>query len=57
VLVDGDSVNHVTEAIASLLADPARLQTLGAAGRDRVEATHNWSRAAAVVDDTLASLR
>jgi phosphatidyl-myo-inositol dimannoside synthase len=56
VLVDGDSVDQLSEAIAVLLADAGRLEALGAAGRERVETTHNWSRAAAVVDDTLASL-
>jgi phosphatidyl-myo-inositol dimannoside synthase len=56
VLVDGESVPRVAEAIASLLGDPARVQQLGAAGRQRVETTHNWSRAAQVVDRTLASL-
>jgi phosphatidyl-myo-inositol dimannoside synthase len=56
VLVDGESVDQLTDCVASLLADPRRLQSLGAAGRERVEATHNWSRAAAVVDDTLASV-
>jgi phosphatidyl-myo-inositol dimannoside synthase len=57
VLVNGDSTEQVAETIASLLADPRRLQALGAAGRERVETTHNWSRAAAVVDQTLARLR
>jgi phosphatidylinositol alpha-1,6-mannosyltransferase len=56
VLVDGSSVQAVADAIASLLGDPARLQALGAAGRERVETTHNWTRAAATVDDVLASL-
>jgi phosphatidyl-myo-inositol dimannoside synthase len=56
VLVDGASVAAVGDAIASLLADPKRLQALGAAGRRRVEMSHNWTRAAAVVDATLAEL-
>jgi phosphatidyl-myo-inositol dimannoside synthase len=54
VLVDGESIAAVTGAVASLLSDPARLQALGSAGRKRVETTHNWVRAAAVVDDVLA---
>jgi phosphatidylinositol alpha-1,6-mannosyltransferase len=57
VLVDGESAEQLAETITSLLTDPVRLQSLGAAGRARVETTHNWSRAAAVVDQTLAGLR
>jgi len=56
VLVDGESVPQVVDTLGSLLANPARLQRLGAAGRERVETTHNWSRAAAVVDATLAGI-
>jgi phosphatidyl-myo-inositol dimannoside synthase len=56
VLLDGESVEQLADTIASLLADPRRLQSLGAAGRERVETTHNWARAAAVLDQTLASL-
>jgi phosphatidylinositol alpha-1,6-mannosyltransferase len=56
VLVDGTSVDDVTKAVGSLLADPQRLQALGAAGRQRVETSHNWTRAAATVDATLAEL-
>jgi phosphatidyl-myo-inositol dimannoside synthase len=57
VLVDGESVRDVATAISVLLSDPDRLRALGAAGRERVETTHNWSRAAEVVDQTLACLR
>jgi phosphatidylinositol alpha-1,6-mannosyltransferase len=57
VLVDGESEAEVTRAICALLADPDRLRALGAAGRQRVETTHNWWRAADVVDQTLAGLR
>jgi phosphatidylinositol alpha-1,6-mannosyltransferase len=56
VLVHGEAVDEVTQTIRALLADPHRLQALGAAGRQRVETTHNWARAAAVVDQTLAGL-
>jgi phosphatidyl-myo-inositol dimannoside synthase len=56
VLVDGDSASAVANAITSLLANPERLTAFGAAGRERVETTHNWSRAAAVVDHTLTHL-
>ncbi len=57
LLVDGESTSQVAETITALLSDPTRLKALGAAGRQRVETSHNWSRAAAVVDQTLASLR
>ena len=53
VLVDGSSVEQVRDAIAGLLADPDRLRRLGAAGRARVESTHNWSAASRVVDRVL----
>jgi len=53
VIVDGESVDAVVDAIQSLLGDPDRLQMLGAAGRRRVETSHNWASAAAVVDRTL----
>ena len=56
LLVDGTSVDDVRSAIAFLLQDPERLRMLGAHGRARVENTHNWSRAAAVVDEVLAQL-
>ena len=56
VLVDGDSVEQVSRTIRALLADPARLQSLGAGGRQRVQTTHNWQAAAATVDATLADL-
>jgi phosphatidylinositol alpha-1,6-mannosyltransferase len=57
VLVDGISVDAVASAVGALLADPEQMRRLGAAGRRRVETTHNWTRAAATVDATLASLR
>jgi phosphatidylinositol alpha-1,6-mannosyltransferase len=57
VLVDGTSVDAVAQAVGGLLADPPRMRRLGEAGRQRVETTHNWTRAAATVDATLASLR
>ena len=53
LIVDGLSVDTVADAIRSLLADPDRLQTLGAAGRRRVETSHNWANAAAVIDRSL----
>jgi phosphatidylinositol alpha-1,6-mannosyltransferase len=56
ILVDGESASEVAQTIRELLANPRRLCSLGAAGRARVETTHNWVLAAAVVDSTLASL-
>jgi phosphatidylinositol alpha-1,6-mannosyltransferase len=53
VLVDGTSVDAVASAIAELLGNPARLRAMGDAGRQRVETTHNWTRAAAVVEAAL----
>jgi phosphatidylinositol alpha-1,6-mannosyltransferase len=57
LLVDGSSEEAVRDAVDALLRQPARLRALGEAGRRRVETTHNWARAAAVVDATLAQLR
>ncbi len=56
LLVDGESVEHVAVAIDGLLSDPERLRRMGEAGRRRVETTHNWARAAEVVDATLRRL-
>ncbi len=56
VLVDGASHESVAGAVRDLLADPARLRRLGEAGRERVERTHNWTRAAQVVQHTLERL-
>jgi phosphatidylinositol alpha-1,6-mannosyltransferase len=56
VLVDGESVEQVADAIGGLLNDPERLCRMGEAGRRRVETTHNWTRAAALVDSTLRRL-
>jgi len=57
LLVDGTSVDAVADAIDALLSDPPRMRRLGEAGRQRVETTHNWNHAAAVVDATLAAVR
>jgi phosphatidylinositol alpha-1,6-mannosyltransferase len=56
VLVDGESVDQVAEAIGGLLGHPERLRRMGEASRRRVETTHNWTRAAEMVDRTLAWL-
>ena len=46
LLVDGTDVDDVAEAVASLLADPARAEAMGRAGRERVERSYTWPRAA-----------
>ena len=46
LLVDGSNVSEVAEAVGSLLADPARADAMGRAGRDRVERGFGWSRPA-----------
>jgi phosphatidyl-myo-inositol dimannoside synthase len=56
VLVDGTSVEAIADAVDSLLRDPERLRRMGAAGRMRVETTHNWTRAAEAVDAVLAEV-
>ncbi len=52
-VVDGTSVEAVADAIVGLLSRPPVLERLGEAARARVERTHNWDRAAAVVDGVL----
>jgi phosphatidyl-myo-inositol dimannoside synthase len=46
LLVDGANVEAVADAVASLLEDPDRARTMGAAGRARVERHYAWPRAA-----------
>ncbi|HYG72736.1 MAG TPA: glycosyltransferase family 4 protein, partial [Actinomycetota bacterium] len=45
LLVDGEEVGGVAEAVASLLEDPARAEAMGRAGRSRVEQHFTWERA------------
>jgi phosphatidylinositol alpha-1,6-mannosyltransferase len=45
-LVDGASVEQVAAAVAGLLEDPARAHAMGRAGRERVERSFTWPRAA-----------
>ncbi len=52
-LVDGSSPETVAARVVDLLAHPDLLARMGAAARQRVETTHNWDRAAAVVQDVL----
>lgn len=47
LLVDGESVGAVAEAVATLLADPGLARAMGSAGRARVERHFTWPRAAA----------
>lgn len=56
VLVDGASLDQVVAVLRQLVRDPDRLRRMGHAGRQRVETTHNWTRAAEVVDAALARL-
>ncbi len=46
LLVDGSDEGSVTDAVASLLEDPARAEEMGLAGRARVERSFTWERAA-----------
>jgi phosphatidyl-myo-inositol dimannoside synthase len=45
-LVDGADVEQVADAVAGLLEDPARAAAMGRAGRERVERSFTWPRAA-----------
>jgi phosphatidyl-myo-inositol dimannoside synthase len=45
-LVDGANVAAVADAVAGLLDDPARARAMGRAGRERVERSFTWPRAA-----------
>jgi phosphatidylinositol alpha-1,6-mannosyltransferase len=47
ILVDGNRVEAVADAVGSLLADPARAAAMGAAGRERVLRSHRWPDIAA----------
>lgn len=42
LLVEPDDEEGLTEALVSLLSDPARCQALGQAGRTRVEQAYTW---------------
>jgi phosphatidyl-myo-inositol dimannoside synthase len=42
ILVDGRSVGEVADAVATLLADPARATAMGEAGLERVRRSHRW---------------
>ncbi len=46
LLVDGTQVGEVAAAVGELLADPERAGRMGRAGRERVERSYTWPRAA-----------
>jgi phosphatidylinositol alpha-1,6-mannosyltransferase len=46
ILVDGRRSAAVADAVATLLADPARASAMGAAGRERVQRDHTWPQIA-----------
>jgi phosphatidylinositol alpha-1,6-mannosyltransferase len=54
ILVDGRRTAAVAEAVATLLADPARASAMGAAGRERVLRDHTWPQIATQLADWLA---
>ncbi len=54
LVVDGRHEDAVGEAVASLLADPARAHAMGKAGRARVERTFAWPRIAGTLARWLA---
>src|SRR5215211_3003993 len=52
-VVDGRRPGPVGEAVAGLLADPARARAMGAAGRRRVEAEFSWEAVVARLEKLL----
>lgn len=56
VLVDGDDVDDVADAIIGLLSDPARATRMGLAGRRFVEEQHDWDRIVTDLHDQLGRL-
>jgi phosphatidylinositol alpha-1,6-mannosyltransferase len=53
-VVDGRRSGPVGDAVAGLLADPARARAMGAAGRRRVEAEFSWEAVVARLGELLA---
>jgi phosphatidylinositol alpha-1,6-mannosyltransferase len=53
-LVEGANVDEVAHAVAGLLEDPSRAAAMGRAGRERVERSFTWPRAAAQLAGWLA---
>jgi phosphatidyl-myo-inositol dimannoside synthase len=54
-VVDGRRVGAVADAVAGLLADPARSRAMGAAGRRRVEAEFSWPAVVTRLEELLAA--
>ena len=54
ILVDGRRTAAVADAVATLLADPARASAMGAAGRERVLRDHTWPQIATQLATWLA---
>lgn len=55
LVVDGRSVQQISDAVGELLADPDRAAAMGAAGRDWVTARWRWDTLAARMAALLAS--
>jgi phosphatidyl-myo-inositol dimannoside synthase len=55
-VVDGRRPGPVADAVAGLLADPARARAMGAAGRRRVEDELSWAAVVARLQQLLASV-
>jgi len=55
LLVNGSRIGEVAAAVAGLLADPARAEAMGRAGRARVERDYTWPRAASELAGWLRS--
>jgi phosphatidylinositol alpha-1,6-mannosyltransferase len=55
-VVDGRRPGPVADAVAALLADPARARAMGAAGRRRVEDELSWAAVVARLQQLLASV-
>jgi phosphatidylinositol alpha-1,6-mannosyltransferase len=57
VVVDGESVDAVADAVSELLSDPTRAKAMGAAGRTWVEQNWQWSTLAAKLRHLLTETR
>jgi glycosyltransferase involved in cell wall biosynthesis len=53
ILVPPNDPGALADALAAVLADPARARALGSAGRARVETTYRWDLVAARLDGVL----
>jgi len=52
-LLVASSASQQADAVLSLLQDPARASSMGAAARARVESVYSWDRCLAPLDDLL----